>query len=46
MRARNHLVHSYWQVDLEAIDDVVENRLDPLIAAIDRLIGLVAAGEP
>jgi uncharacterized protein with HEPN domain len=36
---RNILVHSYWQVDLELIASV--NRLDPLIAELDKLIAFV-----
>jgi uncharacterized protein with HEPN domain len=38
---RNILVHSYWQVDLEAIADVINNRLDPLISELDRLIAFI-----
>src|SRR4051812_23265963 len=29
---RNHLVHAYWQVDLEIIADVIKNRIDPLVS--------------
>jgi uncharacterized protein with HEPN domain len=28
---RNIIVHSYWQVDLELIADVIRDRLDPLV---------------
>jgi uncharacterized protein with HEPN domain len=38
---RNILVHSYWQVDLETIADVIQNRLDPLVADLDKLIAIV-----
>ena len=38
---RNILVHSYWQVDLEMIADVIRNRLDPLAADLDKLIAIV-----
>ena len=38
---RNQLVHAYWQVDLEIIADVIKNRLDPLIAELDKLIAFV-----
>jgi uncharacterized protein with HEPN domain len=31
---------------LGIIDEVVENRLDPLVAAIDRLIAIVEIGDP
>jgi len=42
---RNFIVHAYWQVDLEIVADVIESRLDPLIAELDRLIGFVARSE-
>jgi len=38
---RNILVHSYWQVDLETIADVIRNRLDPLVTELDKLIAFV-----
>lgn len=38
---RNIIVHSYWQIDLEIIADIVKNRIDPLIAELDKLIALV-----
>jgi uncharacterized protein with HEPN domain len=38
---RNHLVHAYWQIDLEIIADVIKNRLDPLTDELDKLIALV-----
>jgi uncharacterized protein with HEPN domain len=38
---RNILVHSYWQVDLETIADVIQNRIDPLVADLDKLIVIV-----
>jgi uncharacterized protein with HEPN domain len=38
---RNIIVHSYWQIDLEIIADIIKNRLDPLIAELDKLIALV-----
>jgi uncharacterized protein with HEPN domain len=38
---RNHLVHAYWQIDLEIIADVIKNRLDPLTGELDNLIALV-----
>jgi uncharacterized protein with HEPN domain len=43
---RNHVVHSYWQIDLTIIADVIENRMDPLIAAIDRLIDVLRRNDP
>jgi uncharacterized protein with HEPN domain len=38
---RNHLVHAYWQIDLEIIADVIENRIDPLVAELAKLIVFV-----
>ena len=38
---RNHLVHAYWQIDFEIIADVIENRIHPLIAELDRLVEFV-----
>jgi uncharacterized protein with HEPN domain len=37
---RNYIVHSYWQIDFEIVADVIRNRLDALIAELDRLIPL------
>jgi uncharacterized protein with HEPN domain len=42
---RNYIVHSYWQVDLEIVSDVIRNRLDLLIAELDELIPFVAGLE-
>jgi uncharacterized protein with HEPN domain len=42
---RNHIVHAYWQVDLKIIADVIQNRLDPLIEKLDRLIAFVERSE-
>ena len=38
---RNIIVHSYWQVDLELIADVIRNRLDSLVLELDKLIAFV-----
>ncbi len=38
---RNHLIHAYWQIDLEIIAGVIKNRIDPLVAELDKLIALV-----
>jgi uncharacterized protein with HEPN domain len=38
---RNVLVHAYWLVDLELIIGIVQHRIDPLIAELNRLIRLV-----
>jgi len=42
---RNIIVHSYWQIDLGIIADVIENRLDPLITELERLIAFVERAE-
>lgn len=42
---RNIIVHSYWQIDLEIVADVIENRLDPLNAELDALIALVEGND-
>ena len=38
---RNHLIHAYWQIDLEIIADVIKNRIDPLVAELEKLITFV-----
>jgi uncharacterized protein with HEPN domain len=38
---RNIIVHSYWQIDLEIIVDVIENDLDPLLKELTSLIAFV-----
>ena len=38
---RNHLVHAYWQIDLEIIAGIIENRIHPLVAELEKLITLV-----
>jgi uncharacterized protein with HEPN domain len=38
---RNIIVHSYWLIDLEIIADVIEDRLDPLIAELEKLIAFI-----
>jgi uncharacterized protein with HEPN domain len=38
---RNHLVHAYWQIDLEIIAGIVENRIDVLELELEKLIALV-----
>ncbi len=38
---RNIIVHSYWQIDLEIIADIVANELEPLIEDLERLIAIV-----
>ena len=41
----NYVVHSYWQIDLEIIADVIQNRLRPLISDLTALIGFVERTE-
>jgi len=38
---RNHLVHAYWQIDFEIIAGIIEDRIHPLVAELDKLIMLV-----
>ena len=38
---RNHLVHAYWQIDLEIIAGIIENRINPLVAELEKLITVV-----
>jgi uncharacterized protein with HEPN domain len=42
---RNHVIHAYWQIDLEIIAEVIENRIGPLLAELDKLIGLVERAD-
>ena len=42
---RNHVVHAYWQIDLEIIAEVIENRIAPLLAELNKLIALVERTE-
>lgn len=42
---RNIIVHAYWQIDFNIIANVIENRIDPLIAELDRLIGFVESSD-
>lgn len=42
---RNVIVHSYWQIDLEIIADVIKNRLDPLIVELDKLIAFIERSD-
>jgi uncharacterized protein with HEPN domain len=43
---RNILVHAYWQIDLEIIAGIIENRIDPLIADLEGLIALLERSDP
>ena len=42
---RNIIVHSYWLIDLEIIDDVIKNRLGPLIEELEKLIAFIERAE-
>jgi uncharacterized protein with HEPN domain len=43
---RNIIVHSYWLIDLEIVADVIENRLDPSIRELEKLIAFIERSEP
>jgi uncharacterized protein with HEPN domain len=43
---RNIIVHAYWQVDLETIAGILENRIDPLISDLENLIALLERSNP
>ena len=40
-RPITNLRNAYWQVDLEIIAHVIENRLDPLLSELNKLISVV-----
>jgi uncharacterized protein with HEPN domain len=42
---RNIIIHSYWQIDLGIIANIVEHRLDSLIVELDRLMDFVERSE-
>lgn len=42
---RNIVVHSYWQIDLEIIADVIETELDPLIHDLEGVIQLIERAD-
>lgn len=35
---RHRLVHGYWLIDDEIIDEIVRHEIEALVAALDRLI--------
>jgi len=43
---RNIIVHSYCQIDLDMIGDVIDNRIGPLIDQLDELIALIHLQDP
>lgn len=43
---RNIIIHAYWQVDLETIAGIIENRINPLISELDSLIVLLERSDP
>jgi uncharacterized protein with HEPN domain len=43
---RNIIVHADWQVDLEIVAGIIENRIHPLIADLDNLIALLERPDP
>jgi uncharacterized protein with HEPN domain len=42
---RNHIIHGYWQIDLEDVAETIALDLEPLKAAANRLIGLIERTE-
>jgi uncharacterized protein with HEPN domain len=42
---RNHVIHAYWQIDLEIIAEVIENRIDPLMSELKRLIAVLERAD-
>lgn len=40
-RMRDHLAHRYFMTELEIIRDTVDNDLDPLLAAVERMRALL-----
>ena len=42
---RNIIVHAYWRVDLELIAGIVQHRIDPLVAELDKLIAFVERSD-
>jgi uncharacterized protein with HEPN domain len=42
---RNRIAHAYWQTDLEIVANIIENRLEPLMQEIDRLVELIKRTE-
>ncbi len=42
---RHFIVHAYWQVDLEIIADVIENRIELLVQQLEQLISFVERTE-
>jgi uncharacterized protein with HEPN domain len=37
---RNHIIHGYWQVDFKIVVDTITTDLEPLKAAVRRLIAV------
>jgi uncharacterized protein with HEPN domain len=42
---RNHLVHGYWQIDLDTVADTVKHDLTPLRSAAMRLIQIAQRAQ-
>jgi uncharacterized protein with HEPN domain len=42
---RNYIAHAYWQIDQTIVAGVLENRLLPLVAEIDKLIDALKKAE-
>jgi uncharacterized protein with HEPN domain len=39
------VIHAYWQIDLEIIAEVIENRIDPLMSELKRLIAVLERAD-
>lgn len=42
---RNRLIHAYFDIDLDLVWDTVTDDLPPLIAALEKIVKIVKAGE-
>ena len=39
--SQDRISHGYFEIDVEYIDDIIKNDLDPLLTAIEDLIKIV-----
>lgn len=35
---RNRLIHGYYEIDLDVVWDTIQHNLEPLLAAIERIV--------
>ncbi len=45
-RMRDHLAHRYFMTEFEIIQDTIDNDLDPLVAAVERMRATLSPEEP